>query len=327
MGFFSNWPYSNLHNLNLDWIIAEVKSLKELCANIWDRVKPVDEDGAITPAQAYVKASEAAETADTAKSDSTIAKTLANNASQTASDANTTAKTALSTADSAKSLAENAVVDAERAVSNADSAIEVSTTSLNTVNRTSDRLDTHLNNRDNPHMVTAAQTGAVPGHNYAVGYEVVGGSNELETWLQYRHNDSLVNALSLFADRSSLMQPLTIASGGTGADNIKDAVVNLGLRRNRDVVTTGYTYDAWLEAARDQIWRALDGNDVFACGDIAWDNVNTGMFIATRIRNEGVYKYIMALVYAPESADNTSLVPQIWFNNDREWRKIVLATI
>lgn len=326
MGFFNNWPYSNLHNLNLDWIISEIKSLKELSVNIWERVKPVDESGTITSAQAYTKAVEAADTANSAKSESGIAKTLANSANQTANTAKQTADTAQQTADTATGKADNAAADAERATKDADAAIEVSATALNTTNRTSDRLDTHVNNHDNPHMVTADQVGAVPGQNYASGYRVRSGSNEREVWLQYLHNDDLVNALSLFADRSALSKPLTLNSGGTGAANATGAVENLGLRRKRDVDTTGYTYDAWLATARDQIWRALDANDVFACGDIAWDGVNAGLYMATRVKNEGVYKYLVAFVYAPESADNTSLVPQIWYNNDVEWRKIVLST-
>lgn len=61
MGFFSNWPFSNLHNLNLDWIIEQVKKLTVVSDQIWERVKPVPggDQSTITAAQAYEHASTA----------------------------------------------------------------------------------------------------------------------------------------------------------------------------------------------------------------------------------------------------------------------------
>lgn len=61
MGFFNNWPFSNLHNLNLDWIIEQVKKLTVVSDQIWERVKPVPggDPSTITAAQAYEHASTA----------------------------------------------------------------------------------------------------------------------------------------------------------------------------------------------------------------------------------------------------------------------------
>lgn len=61
MGFFSNWPFSNLHNLNLDWIIEQVKKLTVVSDQIWERVKPFPggDPSTITAAQAYEHASTA----------------------------------------------------------------------------------------------------------------------------------------------------------------------------------------------------------------------------------------------------------------------------
>lgn len=61
MGFFSNWPFSNLHNLNLDWLIEQVKKLTVVSDQIWERVKPVPggDPSTITAAQAYEHASTA----------------------------------------------------------------------------------------------------------------------------------------------------------------------------------------------------------------------------------------------------------------------------
>lgn len=61
MGFFSNWPFSNLHNLNLDWLVEQVKKLTVVSDQIWERVKPVPggDQSTITAAQAYEHASTA----------------------------------------------------------------------------------------------------------------------------------------------------------------------------------------------------------------------------------------------------------------------------
>lgn len=77
MGFFSNWPFSNLHNLNLDWIVEQVKKLTILSEQIWERVKPFDggDPGTITPAQAYTTAILAQSTANQANNSAKAADT------------------------------------------------------------------------------------------------------------------------------------------------------------------------------------------------------------------------------------------------------------
>lgn len=77
MGFFSNWPFSNLHSLNLDWIIEQVKKLTVLSEQIWERVKPFEgaDPGTITPAQAYTAATLAQSTANQANNSAKAADT------------------------------------------------------------------------------------------------------------------------------------------------------------------------------------------------------------------------------------------------------------
>ena len=81
MGFFSNWPFSNLHNLNLDWLIEQVKKLTVVTDQIWERVKPIPggDPSTITAAQAYNAASLAQDTADRASQSATTANTSINN--------------------------------------------------------------------------------------------------------------------------------------------------------------------------------------------------------------------------------------------------------
>lgn len=68
MGFFSNWPFSNLHNLNLDWIIEQIKNLTDLSNKIWERVKPLPggDPSTVTAAQAFGAANYAQQTAEQA---------------------------------------------------------------------------------------------------------------------------------------------------------------------------------------------------------------------------------------------------------------------
>lgn len=81
MGFFSNWPFSNLHNLNLDWLIEQVKKLTVVTDQIWERVKPIPggDPSTITAAQAYNAASLAQDTADRASQSASTANTSINN--------------------------------------------------------------------------------------------------------------------------------------------------------------------------------------------------------------------------------------------------------
>lgn len=81
MGFFSNWPFSNLHSLNLDWIVEQVKKLTVVTDQIWERVKPIPggDPSTITAAQAYNAASLAQDTADRASQSATAANTSINN--------------------------------------------------------------------------------------------------------------------------------------------------------------------------------------------------------------------------------------------------------
>lgn len=68
MGFFNNWPFSNLHNLNLDWIVMQIKKLTELSEQIWERVKPLPggDPSTVTAAQAYGAATYAEQAAEQA---------------------------------------------------------------------------------------------------------------------------------------------------------------------------------------------------------------------------------------------------------------------
>lgn len=81
MGFFNNWPFSNLHNLNLDWLIEQVKKLSVLSEQIWERVKPLPggDPSTVTAAQAYGAATYAQQTAEQAGQSAKTANTAIDN--------------------------------------------------------------------------------------------------------------------------------------------------------------------------------------------------------------------------------------------------------
>lgn len=71
MGAFQNYPYADVHQLNLDWIIKEVKEVK-------DRTDEIDQ--AVTDSKAYAEtAQESAENASQSKDDAVTASTSAQN--------------------------------------------------------------------------------------------------------------------------------------------------------------------------------------------------------------------------------------------------------
>lgn len=39
---FENFPYADLHNLNLDWLLAKVKELEEKVKELEDRVTALE---------------------------------------------------------------------------------------------------------------------------------------------------------------------------------------------------------------------------------------------------------------------------------------------
>lgn len=77
MGFFNNWPFSNLHNLNLDWIVEQIKKLTDLSNQIWERVKPLPggDPSTVTAAQAYGAATYAQQAAEQAGASAKTANT------------------------------------------------------------------------------------------------------------------------------------------------------------------------------------------------------------------------------------------------------------
>lgn len=104
MSFFDKFPYTNFHELNLDWIISQIKTVHD------SMIKAVE------------SAKNAKQSEDNAKTSETNAKTSETNASKSASSASTSASNASTSARSAKISEENASRSAGSASASADSA-------------------------------------------------------------------------------------------------------------------------------------------------------------------------------------------------------------
>nr|DAG49538.1 MAG TPA: hypothetical protein [Caudoviricetes sp.] len=177
MGFFNNWPFSNLHNLNLDWIVKEMKAIKEECARIWERVKPLPggDPSTVTAAQAYGAATYARQAA-------------------------------------------------EQAGQEADNA--------------SNRVAAHIDNKNNPHAVTAAQVGAEPA--FTLLDVAKGGTGG--------YNPATARA-SLDARKDFTILP--VSDGGTGSSTpagARSAIGALGFSKNQtgDLNTGASDTSGWI---------------------------------------------------------------------------------
>ena len=164
MGLFENFPYTNFHNLNLDWIIKVLKNavaeLEEIQTN-WESVRDTANtakttanaakttanaakttaDAALTSAtQAATNAAEAEKLATTAEMNSAAAQDTAVEAQAIANEANETAARAEIVAGAAQSTANAAKKTADGVDAKATTALENSTNAITTADRNTDAI-------------------------------------------------------------------------------------------------------------------------------------------------------------------------------------------
>lgn len=171
MGLFENFPYTNFHNLNLDWIIKVLKNavaeLEEIQTN-WESVRDTANTAKTTADAAATKAENARVTAngamtksvsaeDTAKAAKTAADTaemnssaaqntaveaqaIANEANETAARAENTAGVAQATANTAKKTADGVDAKATTALENSTNAITTADAAKTIADRNTDAI-------------------------------------------------------------------------------------------------------------------------------------------------------------------------------------------
>lgn len=226
MGFFNNWPFSNLHNLNLDWIVMQMKKLTELSEQIWERVKPVPggDTSTVTAAQAYAHASDA--------------------------------------------------LDAAARVGAAGT-------------KTSDSLTQHVDDKNNPHGVTAAQIDAEPAFNLLPiskggtgGFSPTVARANLGARADFTIlpvSDGGTGSSTPAGARSALgakadFDVLPVAQGGTGATDAAAARANLGTvtyaQYEKGVMQLGAANtSAWIQLYVDGVKKCQ--MDLYADGHVA----------------------------------------------------------
>ena len=164
MGLFENFPYTNFHNLNLDWIIKVLKNavaeLEEIQTN-WESVRDTANtakttanaakttaDAALTSAtQAATNATEAKKLATTAEMNSAAAQdtaveaqAIANEANETAARAEIVAGAAQSTANAAKKTADGVDAKATTALENSTNAVTTADAAKTIADRNTDAI-------------------------------------------------------------------------------------------------------------------------------------------------------------------------------------------
>ncbi len=125
MSFFDKFPYTNFHELNLDWIVSQIKTINVNMMKAIESAKnaKTSEDNAKASADnAEVSAGKAKTSADNAEVSAGKAKTSADNAEVSAGKAKTSADNAEVSAGKAKTSETNAKTSEDNAKASADKA-------------------------------------------------------------------------------------------------------------------------------------------------------------------------------------------------------------
>ena len=143
----NRFPYSDLHSLNLDWLLSKMKETAAQAAKaIADSANALAQViEAKTAAQNAQTAAQNAQTAaNNAQTAANNAATSAENAVDVAQAAKSAAQTAQNTADAAKSAAQTAQSTAQTAQNTANTAQSAAQTAQNTANTAQDTAQTAL---------------------------------------------------------------------------------------------------------------------------------------------------------------------------------------
>lgn len=172
MALFEHFPYVNIQNLNLNWIIKVLKDAVaelEVIQSNWEAIKKTANDAKATADTAKTTADTAKATADKADTNAKEAKNLANTAemnsaaaqdtaveaqaianeaNETAARAEITAGVAQAAANAAKTTAEGVDAKASTALTNSQQATEIATEADSTANAANKKATTADNKVD-----------------------------------------------------------------------------------------------------------------------------------------------------------------------------------
>ena len=135
--FSNQYPYTDAHELNLDWVIAETQSAVKTVLSVEgmaNNALDIAKEAKTTADAAKVTADSALNASQGAVSIAQTATRTANMAYSTASDAKSAADEAKSTADTAKTTADEAKVTADSALNASQGAVSIAQTATRTAN-------------------------------------------------------------------------------------------------------------------------------------------------------------------------------------------------
>lgn len=185
--FYNKYPYTDFHELNLDWVIEQIKKNEDKIDNftyfnkitlrgiwaidqsypIWSVVTNSHHDGylaianvpygvELTDTNYWLKIYDYDENLNNVKADVEKAQTSADNAQTSADNAQTSADKAQTSADNAQTAADNAQTSADKAQTAADNAqtsADKAQTSANNAQTTANNANTNINKLKDKHYM------------------------------------------------------------------------------------------------------------------------------------------------------------------------------
>ena len=248
-----NWlgnlfPYSDLHSLNLDWILTKMKetaaqaakaiadSASALAQVIEAKTAAQDAQTAAQNAQtaannAQASANNAADSAENAVSVAQAAKSAAQTAQNTANTAQSAAQTAQNTANTAQSAAQTAQSAAETAQSaaqtaqnTADAAKSAAQTAQNTANTAQSAAETAQRAASDAHQEISKFNNRFPVKNIDIAKNAVSTSNLTENCVTLSRMGVITSYL--YMDITSKFARFPYGNGSASIDQITAGIIN-----------------------------------------------------------------------------------------------------
>ena len=234
-----NWlgnlfPYSDLHSLNLDWILTKMKETAAQAAKaIADsasalaqviEAKTAAQDAQTAAQNAQTAANNAQASANNAADSAENAVSVAQAAKSAAQTAQNTANTAQSAAQTAQSAAETAQSAAQTAQNTADAAKSAAQTAQNTANTAQSAAETAQRAASDAHQEISKFNNRFPVKNIDIAKNAVSTSNLAENCVTLSRMGVITSYL--YMDITSKFARFPYGNGSASIDQITAGIIN-----------------------------------------------------------------------------------------------------
>ena len=234
-----NWlgnlfPYSDLHSLNLDWILTKMKETAAQAAKaIADsasalaqviEAKTAAQDAQTAAQNAQTAANNAQASANNAADSAENAVSVAQAAKSAAQTAQNTANTAQSAAQTAQSAAETAQSAAQTAQNTADAAKSAAQTAQNTANTAQSAAETAQRAASDAHQEISKFNNRFPVKNIDIAKNAVSTSNLTENCVTLSRMGVITSYL--YMDITSKFARFPYGNGSASIDQITAGIIN-----------------------------------------------------------------------------------------------------